>query len=192
LNVIVFIMWQTDDPSRLSWMEDNFSVSWSGLMAGRYWTLLTSVFSHSLLLHVLINMFVLKSFGGLMEEVLGPWRFLKFYLAAGISGSVLHALVSNYYLHVPDQAAVGASGAIAGLVLLFSLLFPREKILLFAVIPVPAMLGAVLLVGLDIWGLSAQAHGGGLPLGHGAHLGGAAMGLLYYFFFLRKARIREL
>lgn len=188
LNVVVFFFWQSSEESKLLFMEDNFSVSWQGLLAGRYWTLLTSVFSHNIFIHILLNMFVLRSFGSLIEEVIGAWRFLKFYLAAGILGSIVHASVSNFYLHTPEQAAVGASGAIAGLVLLFSLMFPREKILLFAIIPVPAMLGALILIGLDLWGLLAQHGGGGLPIGHGAHLGGAAMGILYYFLVLRKYR----
>lgn len=188
LNVAVFALWHTGDAARQAFMEDNFVVSWNALMEGRYWTLLTSVFSHNLLIHILVNMFVLRSFGSLIEEVLGSYRFFKFYLAAGILGSIVHAAVSNYYLHSPDIGAVGASGAIAGLVVLFSLLYPREKILIFALIPVPAMLGAFLLVGLDLWGLTAQAHGGGLPIGHGAHLGGAAMGLLYYILVIPKRR----
>jgi len=186
LNLGVFLMWQM--PEYLPLMEDNFAVSWDAVMAGRYWTLLSSVFSHSYLIHFLINMFVLQSFGTLLAQVLGAWRFLWFYILAGLMGSLVHCLVSAFYLGTPDQAAVGASGAIAGLVLLFSLLFPREKILIFALIPVPAILGALILIGLDIWGLTAQHAGGGLPLGHGAHLGGAAMGILYYFFGLRRYR----
>ena len=43
------------------------------------------------------------------------------------------------------------------------------------------MVGAILFVGLDVWGVIAQAGGGGLPIGHGAHLGGALAGLIYYF-----------
>ncbi len=188
INVVVFLLWQTADEARLLFMEDNFTVSWDGLMAGRYWTLVTSVFSHNILFHILINMFVLRSFGGLIEEVLGSWRFLKFYLAAGILGSLTHAVVSNYFIGEPGVAAVGASGAIAGLVLVFSLLFPKEKILLFALIPMPALVGALAFIALDLWGLMAQAGGGGLPIGHGAHLGGAAMGIIYYFCYLRRFR----
>ena len=55
----------------------------------------------------------------------------------------------------------------------------------------PAMVGAVLFVGLDIWGVVAQAEGGGLPIGHGAHLGGAIAGLIY-FFILRAGMQRRL
>jgi membrane associated rhomboid family serine protease len=130
-------------------------------------------------------MLVLQSFGTIMAAVLGTRRFLAFYLVAGMVASFSHAFVSAFIVGNPDIPAVGASGAIAGLVLVFSLMFPREKILLFFIIPLPAMVGALAFIGLDIWGLIAQAEGGGLPIGHGAHLGGAFTGILYYFLFLR-------
>lgn len=187
LNVAVFLMWQFSGHSA-QFMEDNFTVSWTGIESGHYWTLVTSVFSHTLIWHLLLNMFVLRSFGTLIEQVLGSWRFFKFYLFAGISGSMMHVVLSAFFLNVPDMAAVGASGAIAGLILVFALLFPREKILLFAIIPVPALLGAFAFMALDIWGLMSQAEGGGLPIGHGAHLGGAAAGILYYITVLHTYR----
>ncbi len=187
INVVVFVLWQFSGHSP-AFMENNFSVSWTGLVEGYYWTMLTSVFSHTLIWHLLLNMIVLRSFGTLIEQVLGSWRFLKFYLCAGAAGSLVHVLVSAFVLGTPEMPAVGASGAISGLVLVFALLFPREKILLFAIIPVPALLGAFALMGLDIWGLISQADGGGLPIGHGAHLGGAAAGITYYMLFLRKYR----
>lgn len=64
-------------------------------------------------------------------------------------------------------------------------MFPREKILLFGIIPLPAIVGALAFIGLDIWGVVAQAGGGGLPIGHGAHLGGAITGIIYYLLYLR-------
>lgn len=172
-------------------MEENFLVSWDALIEGRWWVCVTSVFSHYLLLHLLINMLVLSSFGRVLEPFLGHMRFLVFYLAAGVFGSLMHAFVSAYLLDDPGLAALGASGAACGVVLLFSLLFPREKILLFGFIPVPALVGALAFVALDIWGLSAQAKGGGLPIGHGAHLGGAFVGIAYYFGSIRP-RLRRL
>ena len=184
MNVIVFFFWSV--PDNEEFMVLNFSVSWSGLIEGRYWTLLTSVFSHEMLLHIFINMFVLQSFGSVLEEVLGPKRFLSFYLIAGVMGSFTHAWVSAFIVGDPNIPAVGASGAIAGLVLVFSLVFPRERILIFGLIPVPAIFGAFAFIGLDLWGLTAQAGGGGLPIGHGAHLGGAFTGMIYYFLVLRR------
>jgi membrane associated rhomboid family serine protease len=184
INGAVFIAWQFDP--LVVFMANNFLVSWDSLAEGRVWTLITSVFSHNMLFHLLINMFVLRSFGPILEKVLGAKSFLQFYFIAGIISSLSHAVVSNYIMNSPDLPALGASGAIAGIILVFSLLFPKERLLLFGIIPLPAIFGAIAFVGLDIWGLLAQSQGGGLPIGHGAHLGGAFTGVIYYFVFLRK------
>ena len=99
--------------------------------------------------------------------------------------SLGHSWVSAVFIGEPEMGALGASGPIAGVVLLFSLMYPREKILLFGIIPLPALIGALAFIGMDIWGLVAQVEGGGLPIGHGAHLGGAFTGILYYFLKVR-------
>ena len=182
LNILVFVLWYVyPNPE---FMAQNFLVSWSGLAAGRFWTLLTSVFSHNSAFHILINLYVFSGFGGFLEAFLGARRFLTLYLAAGIGGSLLHCLVSATLLAEPALPALGASGAICGIILYFSLAFPAEKVLILGVIPVPAIWGAILLAGLDVWGLVSQAQGSGLPIGHGAHLGGAFTGLI--FFLLRR------
>jgi membrane associated rhomboid family serine protease len=193
LNFAVFIAWQLlgDDPMGGPFMINNFLVSWDGFSAGYVWTVFTSVFSHISLMHFLLNMFVLNNFGPLLEQLLGARRFIGFYLVAGLVSSCAHSLVSAFILGKPELPALGASGAISGLVMVFSLLFPRQKLLLLGVIPVPALIGAFVFVGLDIWGLLMQAEGGGLPIGHGAHLGGALCGLLYYFFYLRARWVRS-
>lgn len=186
LNVVVFLSWHMGGERQEEYMVNNFLVSWTGLLQGRWWTLWTSVFSHNMFLHIFINMFVLNSFGSLLEQLLGRWRFIVFYMYAGAVSSLCHCLVSAFVLHTPDLPALGASGAIAGLVLVFALIFPREKILLFAILPLPAIWGALAFVGLDLWGLFEQTKGGGLPIGHGAHLGGALAGVLYFVFYLRR------
>lgn len=186
LNSVVYAMWLfTTTEESAAFMADHFLVSFDALAAGRYWTLLTSAFSHNMLLHFFINMFVLQSFGTLIEQVIGRRSFLVFYVLAAILSSLSHALVSALILGAPELPALGASGAIAGLVLIFALLFPKQPILIFGIIPMPAMVGAIAFIGLDLWGLYAQAGGGGLPIGHGAHLGGAFTGILYYFLYLR-------
>lgn len=188
-NIAVFLMWKVSvSEGSYIFMAENFLVSWTALLEGRYWTLLTSVFSHSMFWHLLVNMFVLSSFGPILTMALGSWRFFKFYLVAGVVSSFCHSLFSTIILQRPDLPALGASGAVSGVVLVFSLLFPRERILLFGIVPVPALIGAFLFIGLDIWGLLAQSQGHGLPIGHGAHLGGAFTGVVYYFGSLRKRR----
>jgi membrane associated rhomboid family serine protease len=97
-------------------------------------------------------------------------------------------LVSSFILVEPDLPALGASGAISGLILVFSLLFPKERLLIFGLIPIPALFGALLFIGLDVWGLISQAEGGGLPIGHGAHLGGGVTGIFFYFLILNRSK----
>ncbi len=189
LNVVVFLLWTFagDFGIETEFLYLNFLVSWESLLENRYWTLLGAAFSHNLFWHFVLNMFVLNSFGPIVEQILGPIRFLLFYLVAAIVSSFWHSIVSAFFLQRPDLPALGASGAISGVILLFSFLFPRQKILLMGFIPVPALLGALLFIGLDVWGLFAQAGGGGLPIGHGAHLGGALTGFIFYLiFFWRK------
>lgn len=189
LNGVVYLSWYFG----LQWMPDHFLVSWTALAQGRIWTLLTSLFSHNLFWHFFINMFVLNSFGIVIERILGLSSFVKFYLAAGVIASLAHAAVSAWILHEPDIPALGASGAISAIVILFALMFPRQKILLMGLIPIPAIWGAIGFIGLDVWGLMAQAGGGGLPIGHGAHLGGALTGMIYYYFLVQpKTRRYEL
>ncbi|MCE9522772.1 MAG: rhomboid family intramembrane serine protease [Alphaproteobacteria bacterium] len=188
LNAGVFVLWLVLGQS--AFMIDHFLVSWDALAAGRVWTLVTSEFSHLLFLHFFLNMYVLASFGPIVEATIGSGRFLVFYLLAAIVASVSHAGVSAFVLGQPELPALGASGAISGVILLFSFMYPQARILLFGLIPTPALVGALAFVGLDIAGLIWQAEGGGLPIGHGAHLGGAATGVLYYLLVIRPLRMR--
>lgn len=189
INIAVFVLWLVLGQSQF--MVENFLVSWDALAAGRTWTLLTSEFSHVWLLHFFINMYVLASFGPIVENTIGSARFFSFYIVAAVVASLAHAGVSAFVMGRPELPALGASGAISGVILLFSLLYPRARILLFGIIPMPALIGALMFVGLDIIGLIAQFEGGGLPIGHGAHLGGAVMGVLYYWLAIRRLEVRH-
>lgn len=188
INVIVFVIWWIALFTDPSFMMANFLVSWTALVEDRPWTLLTSVFSHNWFFHILINMYAFYGFGVVLESTLGFARFLRFYLLAGIFSSLCHCLVSAFLLHDPGLQALGASGAVSGVILLFSLLFPREKIYILGFIPLPAIFAAVLIVGLDLFGLFEQTRGGSLPIGHGAHLGGALYGVGYFLVLRRSAR----
>jgi membrane associated rhomboid family serine protease len=187
LNFGVFVWWiLLGDDSPV--MNQNFLVSYQGLEEGRFWTLLTSAFSHNMFLHFFLNMYVFGSFGRVVESQIGFRSFVRFYVFAGVISSLSHALVCKYLLGQPELPALGASGSVAGIVLLFSLMFPKERILILGLIPIPAILGALLVIGIDLWGLSAQVGGHGLPIGHGAHLGGALAGILFYYFKIRPNR----
>ena len=187
LNVLVFLAWQATSmvPGLRTFMAANFLVSTSHIEHGLVWTLVTAAFSHNELWHLAINMFVLWSFGTVLEHLWGTRVFVLFYLAAAVMASVSHCAVSSFLMGRDDILALGASGAVSGLLLAYALHFPRHRILLFGIVPVPALAGVLAFVGLDLWGLIAQGRGGGLPIGHGAHLGGALAGALIYFLYLR-------
>jgi len=188
LNILVFLGWQVAAavPAFQPFMLGNFLVSTTHLAHGFYWTLVTAAFSHNEIWHLAINMFVLWSFGTVLERLWGTRVFVIFYVVAAVVASISHCAVSSVLLGNGNIPALGASGAVSGLLLAYALYFPRHKILLFGVIPVPALAGVLAFVGIDIWGLLAQSRGGGLPIGHGAHLGGALAGAMMYFFYLRS------
>lgn len=189
LNVLVYLAWGFLGES--DFMINNFLVSWEGIMSGRVWTTVTSVFSHTLFFHIFLNMYVLLGFGTVMERTLGKWTFLRFYIIAGIISSVAHSVVSTVLLDQPGLPALGASGSIAGVILLFSLCYPKEKIYLLGFVPMPALFGAFAFIGLDIWGLISQTQGSQLPIGHGAHLGGSFAGFVYYLILRKRIRSRR-
>ncbi|HSN59449.1 MAG TPA: rhomboid family intramembrane serine protease, partial [Ferruginibacter sp.] len=89
--------------------------------------LVTHMFTHGGWGHILFNMFALWSFGTTLERLWGPKRFLIFYLACGLAAGVAQLFFS-------DAPAVGASGAIMGLLAAFGYLFPNTELLVF---PVP-------------------------------------------------------
>ncbi|MFK7741441.1 MAG: rhomboid family intramembrane serine protease [Planctomycetota bacterium] len=190
INVLVFLMWQlaqpdTARPTALAeFAFENFMVSTSHLEHGYVWTLLTSAYSHIDLWHVLVNMFVLGSFGLALERLWGWRTFLSFYLICSVVGSLSHCL-SSAVLIGDARPALGASGAVCGLLMAFGLHFPQSKILVFGIIPVPALVGVLAFVAFDIWGLIEQGRGGGAPIGHGAHLGGGLAGAVMWFAWLR-------
>ena len=133
--------------------------------------LVTHMFAHANFMHILFNMYGLWVFGTVLERSWGPKRFLIFYLACGLAAGIAQALL------VHDSAAIGASGAIMGLLGAFGYLFPNTQ---FFIIPIPFPIKAKYLVAIvaaiDIFG---GFHPGGADnIAHFAHLGGLVMGLL--------------
>ena len=96
----------------------------SGPAPGHPLSLLSSTFMHAGFLHLAFNMWVLWLFGGPLEDRIGPWRFLVLYLLSGLAGDLLH-IASDPHSTVP---AVGASGAIAGVLGAYTLAFPFGRV----------------------------------------------------------------
>jgi membrane associated rhomboid family serine protease len=135
-----------------------------------YHRLITSGFLHGGVFHLLINMFVLFQFGRYIEYQLGIVSFLIVYFAALIGGN-LWALLENF--RDPDYRALGASGATSGIILSFCL-FQPFAMLLFFVIPMPAIVFGILFIVIS----SVLAQRENRVIGHEAHIGGGIAGLV--------------
>lgn len=154
---------------RLTW---EFALTPAAVTQKLYiWQLVTSMFLHGGLWHILFNMLALWMFGLDLERVWGARRFLYYYFFTGIGAGLLYVLV-NPFSWVPS---IGASGAIYGVLLAFALLFPHRTIFLYF-FPLPARY-AVIVMGLLAFFASVGGYQAGIN--HVAHLGGLLFGLLY-------------
>lgn len=143
----------------------------------RPWTLVTYMFLHGDLLHLLFNMLGLFFFGPRLELELGSRKFLWLYFISGIMGAVLSFLT-------PFAAIVGASGAVFGVFLGFAYYWPREPIYVWGIFPIEARLLVIIMTVLSLFG--GLGAGGGIA--HFAHLGGFAGGYLYLKWLGRHTR----
>jgi membrane associated rhomboid family serine protease/Zn-finger nucleic acid-binding protein len=110
---------------RLEAFIQEFGIVPTRVMQGAtLWTLFTSMFLHGGWLHLFGNLYFLHLFGDNVEDRLGHVRFLVIYMVAGLAGALLHALVHAG----SDTPAIGASGAIAGVMAAYLVLFPRVKL----------------------------------------------------------------
>ncbi len=143
-----------------------------------WWQYLSYAFAHEPgINHILFNMLALFFLGYDVEAAYGPKEFLRLYLVMAVVAGVVWNIVSKLS-GVHNVIAYGASGAIAGVVVLYALNFPQRTLLLFFVLPIPAWLFGVLMVGLDMYG--ALGEQGGSHVAYVMHLAGAAFALVYY------------
>jgi membrane associated rhomboid family serine protease len=160
-------------------------------------TIFTAMFLHGGLAHLLGNMLFLWIFGDNVEDALGHFRFLVFYLAAGVCATLLQAFLS------PSSAIpnLGASGAIAGILGAYFVYYPRARIVtvvpLFILFPIVELPAGVYLLGwfalqflmgseqLTRAGRAAASHGG---VAFWAHVGGFVVGVAWALIFRPSRR----
>ncbi len=142
------------------------------LIFKEYQRLITSGFLHVNWMHLIFNMLSLYAFSGLLEAHLGGFQFLLIYFTSLIGGNLLALLIHR---HHGDYNAVGASGAVCGIIFASIALFPNLGIGLFGLpISIPSWLYGLLYILYSIYGIKSNKDN----IGHEAHLGGALVGLL--------------
>lgn len=147
---------------------------------GGYSGLLTSMFLHGGIAHLAGNMLFLFIFGDNIEDEMGHLRFLGFYLACGVIAGLTHYLAAPF----SPVPTVGASGAIAGVMGGYLLLFPRARVdiliilvIIFKILPVPAWVLLAVWFAMQVFGgFGAQAGDAGVA--YWAHAGGFLAGMI--------------
>jgi membrane associated rhomboid family serine protease len=149
-------------------------------------TLLSSMFMHGGLAHLASNMWFLHIFGDNVEDLLGHFRYVMFYVCSGVAAALVHAL-TDPGSQVP---MVGASGAISGVLGGYLLLFPRARVVtffpLFFLFELPAFLFILVWFGINLFsGFGTLGSGHGAGVAFFAHVGGFASGFALLLLFGR-------
>ncbi|MFC4269684.1 rhomboid family intramembrane serine protease [Polaribacter marinivivus] len=148
---------------------DKYKFQVSRIKGGEKVRLFTSGFLHVDWMHLILNMYVLYVFADFVANILGNNSFLIIYFGSLLAGS-FYSL--SYHKDEPYYSAVGASGAVSGIVYSSILLFPDMQLLLFFAIPIPGYVFGVGYLLYSIYGMKKQLGN----VGHAAHLGGAIGG----------------
>ncbi len=140
------------------------------LIDKEYGRMVTSGFLHANWIHLAFNMSTLYAFSASLEMTLGIQNYAIIYFSSLIGGSLL-----SLYIHRNhgDYTAIGASGAVCGVIFASIALYPEVEIGTFGLY-FPSWLYALLFISISIFGIKSQASN----IGHDAHLGGALIGLL--------------
>jgi membrane associated rhomboid family serine protease len=138
------------------------------------WQLVTYMFMHGGLQHLLFNMLALWMFGMQLENDWGSKKFLSYYLLCGVGAGISNLVFGP--LFGAAGPTVGASGAIYGVLIAFGMMYPDQPIFIYFLLPIRARYFVILYIGLELYaGITGTADG----IAHFAHLGGAAVGLVY-------------
>ena len=188
INAIVFVAQLVFDKTGLDvtgsnglgWLTSRLGLWGIGTGLFEPYQLVTHMFAHGGFFHILFNMYALWLFGSALERLWGPKKFLIFYLVCGLAAGVTELLL------VPQGIAIGASGAIMGLLGAFAYTFPNIQ---FYILPIPfpikAKYLAIIYAAFDLFG---QFSGFGGNVAHFAHLGGLAMGLILCIIWKKSGR----
>lgn len=163
--------------SNREWLEKLALNPYRMIHAGEWYRLITHGFVHADGTHLFVNMFTFWSFGTYIEQVFdvagwGTGSYLLLYFGAMVVASVPDLI---RYRHASWYRSIGASGAVSGILFTSIFLNPWDKILLFAVVPIPGILfGVVYLVYCQY-----MAKRGGDHVNHTAHFYGAVYGFVF-------------
>ncbi|HEV2285748.1 MAG TPA: rhomboid family intramembrane serine protease [Steroidobacteraceae bacterium] len=182
VNVAVFLLEQWAGDALIQWFA-----LWP--LASRQfepWQLLSYAFLHDprTIAHVFFNMFALYMFGGTLERYWGGPRLVMFYLVCAVSASLTQLAVQQATGGAAEPT-IGASGAVFGILLAFAWYFPRQRVAVYFIVPMPSWLFVTLYGLLELFfGVTGSQQG----VAHFAHLGGMLGGALCILYWRARRR----
>lgn len=165
------------------WFTDLFSLTPNIALNGAYWQFFTYMFLHASPLHLFLNMFVLLIFGTTVETVLGWKKYLFLYLISGIGSGIFYIALTG----PSDILMLGASGATFGILTAYAFKFPKNWVIMFPGIPMPAAFIVIFFAGLELFLGFFDFQPG---IAHWGHLGGIITGTIIML-YLRYKEKRE-
>ncbi len=201
INALVFLAQSASgDMDQLNRVNDLFALHHYKSTEFRPYQLVTHMFMHGGLFHMLFNMLALWMFGAMIERIWGPKRFLIFYLVCGLGAALAqlgsytydywqidHSALSSdlydqYQTALRLNCTVGASGAIMGVLAAFGYLFPNTKLFIMPIpFPVKAKWAIIGIIALDVFGGISRTPNDNIA--HFAHVGGALIGFLIVLYW---------
>lgn len=148
---------------------EKYKFNVGAIKAGQQYRNITSGFLHADMSHLLFNMLTLYFFAPFLVQHLGSYKFVLVYVASLLMGSLLSFGIhkeNNYY------SAIGASGAVTGVIYTAVTLFPEMKLYMFFAIPIKGWIFGILYLAYSIYGMKKSVG----SIGHAAHFGGAMGG----------------
>ena len=165
------------------------ALSKEGLEHGYVWQLVTYQFMHAGLMHLVLNCWMIYTFGRELESLIGPKRFFALLFSSGIIGGVFQVLTALAWPGMFGGTVVGASACGFGLVAAYAMIYPERELtmLVFFIIPVHLRAKTLLIFFAVLAMMGIVFHEYIMPgVAHAAHLGGMAMGWLYVSAILKQ------
>jgi membrane associated rhomboid family serine protease len=181
VTAVVFMLQVVIADARGSLIERWCVLDPHAVMSGQVWRLLSYAFLHDRgnLLHIIFNMLILWWFGSTLERMYGSREFLWFYLTAAVVAGL--GFVGLGLALGTQGPALGASGGVMAVFMLYATHFPRQQVWIFGLIPVEIRFLIAFYVIADLLPVLQQLRGEQFQTGiaHAAHLGGLLFGWLY-------------
>ncbi|MBD3254889.1 MAG: rhomboid family intramembrane serine protease [Candidatus Lokiarchaeota archaeon] len=183
INVIVHII-QYFDPTGYMFIYEAGFIPGEFFAGKKIWTLFTSMFMHANFVHILMNLWFFFVVADNCEHAMGHILFLVTYLVSGICASLLHGLIALIDPILLDIPAIGASGAIFGVIAVYGILFPNNRLILLSRVATRISAKYFIIIYFItelIYGFLSMYYPSGTA--HFAHIGGFISGAIFALIF---------